>query len=117
MDDFLALGGELETRVFASPREFSDVREKTIVNATGYGARALLGDDSLVPVRGQTAKLVPQPEVTYGLSYIGHNVVMVPRRDGLLVQAQAPGDFGNPDTAPDRTASEAAVSRLAALFA
>jgi glycine/D-amino acid oxidase-like deaminating enzyme len=117
MDEFLALGGELETRDFASAREFTDLREKTIVNATGYGARALLGDDTLTPVRGQTAKLIPQPEVTYGLSYIGHNLVMVPRRDGLLVQAQASGDFGNPDITPDRAASEAAVARLAGLFA
>lgn len=117
MEDFLDAGGEIETREFASLREFSDVREKTIVNATGFGARALLGDDSLTPVRGQTAKLVPQPEVTYGLTYIGHNLVVVPRRDGLLVQAQEEGDFGNPDTTPDRAASEAAVARLAALFA
>jgi glycine/D-amino acid oxidase-like deaminating enzyme len=117
MDDFLDAGGEIETREFASVREFADLREKTIVNATGYGARALLGDDSLTPVRGQTAKLVPQPEVSYGLSYIGHNLVVVPRRDGLLVQAQAAGDFGNPDATPDRAASEAAVARLAALFA
>jgi hypothetical protein len=117
LDDFLAAGGEIETREFASPRQFADLREKTLVNATGYGARALLGDDSLVPVRGQTARLVPQPEVTYGLVYRGHNFNVVPRRDGILVQAQADGDFGNPDATPDRAASEAAVARLAALFA
>jgi len=117
LDDFLAAGGEIETREFASPRQFADLREKTLVNATGYGARALLGDDSLVPVRGQTARLVPQPEVSYGLVYRGHNLNVVPRRDGILVQAQADGDFGNPDATPDRAASEAAVARLAALFA
>jgi hypothetical protein len=32
------------------------------------------------------------------------------------VQAQAPGDFGNPDTTPDRAAAEAMVARLASLF-
>jgi glycine/D-amino acid oxidase-like deaminating enzyme len=117
MDDFLAAGGEIETRAFESPRQFAALREKTLVNATGYGARALLGDDSLVPVRGQTARLVPQPEVTYGLVYRGHNLNVVPRRDGILVQAQADGDFGNADATPDRAASEAAVARLAALFA
>jgi glycine/D-amino acid oxidase-like deaminating enzyme len=117
LDDFLAAGGEIETREFASPRQFADLREKTLVNATGYGARALLGDDSVVPVRGQTARLVPQPEVTYGLVYRGHNLNVVPRRDGILVQAQGDGDFGNADATPDRAASEAAVARLAALFA
>jgi hypothetical protein len=41
---------------------------------------------------------------------------MVPRREGLLVQAQGEGDFGNPDDRPDRALSEAAVHRLAKLF-
>jgi len=67
-------------------------------------------------VRGQTARLVPQPEVNYGLVWRGHNLNAVPRRDGILVQAQAPGDFGNPDATPDRAASDAAVARLAELF-
>ena len=117
MDDFLRAGGEIETREFDSPRQFAGLKEKTIINATGYGARALLGDDSLTPVRGQTAKLVPQPDVTYGISFGSQNFNVVPRRDGILVQAQAPGDFGNADTTPDRAASEAAVAKLAALFA
>lgn len=116
LDDFLRLGGEIETRAFESPRQFADLREKTLINATGYGARALLGDETLVPVRGQTARLIPQAEVHYGLVYRNHNLNVVPRRDGILVQAQADGDFGNADTTVDRAASEAAVARLAALF-
>ncbi|WP_204336633.1 hypothetical protein, partial [Proteus mirabilis] len=71
--------------------------EKTLVNCTGYGARALLGDETIVPVRGQTARLIPQAEVNYGLVYRNHNLNVVPRRDGILVQAQADGDFGNAD--------------------
>ena len=116
IDEFLRNGGEIETREFASPREFADLREKTIVNATGYGARALLDDDSIIPVRGQTARLIPQPEVKYGLFYLQKNLFVVPRGDGIVVQAQAAGDFGNPDARPDRAASEAAVAQLAALF-
>jgi glycine/D-amino acid oxidase-like deaminating enzyme len=116
MEDFFRMGGEMLQREFASPRQFAGLRERTVVNATGYGARALLGDDSVIPVRGQTARLIPQPEVTYGLDYRGHNVTMVPRRDGLLVQAQGPDDFGSEGIAPDREASVAAVRRLAELF-
>lgn len=116
LDDFLQAGGELRAREFESPRQFADLREKVIVNATGYGARALLGDESVVPVRGQTARLVPQPEVDYGLYWRGHNLSVVPRRDGILVQAQGPHDFGNADATPDRAASEAAVAQLAKLF-
>jgi glycine/D-amino acid oxidase-like deaminating enzyme len=116
MDDFLKNGGGIETRTFESPRQFGSLREKVIVNATGYGARQLLGDESIVPVRGQTTRLIPQPEVTYGLYHLQKNVFVAPRRDGILVQSQEPGDFGNPDTTPDRAASAAAVRRLAGLF-
>ncbi|MES2948331.1 MAG: FAD-dependent oxidoreductase [Pseudomonadota bacterium] len=117
VDDFLRAGGEIVQRTFEHPRQFSDLRERTVVNCTGYGARALLGDTSIIPVRGQTARLVPQAEVDYALIYRGHNLVMVPRRDGLLVAAQGAYDFNNNDTDVDRALSHAAVERLAGLFA
>ena len=77
----------------------------------------LFGDQTLVPVKGQTARLVPQPEVDYMLIYRGHNLVVVPRRDGLLVAAQGEHDYGNEDVGIDRALSNAAVERLASLFA
>ncbi|WP_310388146.1 FAD-dependent oxidoreductase [Roseateles sp.] len=116
MDDFLRAGGEIVHEVFEHPRQFGSLRERTIVNCTGYGARALLGDNSIIPVRGQTARLLPQIEVDYALIYRGHNLFMLPRRDGVLVQAQGERDFGNGDTRIDRAHSVAAVERLAALF-
>ena len=116
LEDFLREGGELVQREFRHPREFGSLREYVIVNCTGYGARALLGDTSITPVRGQTARLVPQPEVNYGLYWRGHNLSVVSRRDGILVQAQGEHDFGNHDDVPDRAMSEAAVTRLASLF-
>ncbi|MEA5122683.1 FAD-dependent oxidoreductase [Xanthomonas floridensis] len=116
MEDFLQAGGELYTRSFEDPRQFGQLHEKILVNATGYGARALLGDPSVIPVRGQTARLIPQPEVTYGLVWRGHNLNVVPRRDGLLVQSQGANDFNNADATPDRAASEAAVRELSRLF-
>lgn len=115
-DDFLREGGEIEHREFEHPRQFAGLRERTIVNATGYGARALFGDASIVPVRGQTARLIPQPEVNYNLIYRGHNLVMVSRRDGVLVQAMGERDYGNESVEPDRALSEAAVGRLGQLF-
>jgi glycine/D-amino acid oxidase-like deaminating enzyme len=41
--DFLAAGGEIETREFESPGDLSKLREKTLINATGYGARGRAG--------------------------------------------------------------------------
>jgi glycine/D-amino acid oxidase-like deaminating enzyme len=116
MEDFFREGGRIVQRGFESPRQLAGLPERTIVNCTGYGARALFGDDSLVPVRGQTARLIPQPEVDYGIAWRGHNVVAVPRRDGIIVQAQGENDYGNEDARPDRASSEAAVARLAELF-
>jgi glycine/D-amino acid oxidase-like deaminating enzyme len=103
-------------REFSQPREFSRLPERVVVNCTGDGARALLGDSSLTPVRGQTARLIPQPEVDYALIYRGRNVVALPRRDGLLIATMGEHDFGNDDLRPDRAQSEDAVRRLATLF-
>ena len=117
LEDFFREGGEIEQREFTHPRQLAGLRERTIIHATGYGARALFGDETLVPVRGQTARLVPQPEVDYGLQWRGHNLFVVPRRDGILVQAQGEHDWNNEDVQVDRALSEAAVHRLAAAFA
>lgn len=116
LEDFFREGGEIVPREFAHARQIAGLPEHTIVNCTGYGARALFGDADLVPVKGQTARLPPQPEVDYALIYRGRNLVMLPRRDGLLVAAQGEGDFGNADRTPDRAQSQAAVERLATLY-
>ena len=116
VDDFLRAGGEIVQRTFEHPSQFANLHERALVNCTGYGARALLGDASIIPVRGQTARLVPQPEVDYAITYRGRNLVMVPRRDGLLLAAQGAHDFGNDDSHIDRAQSIAAAERLAALF-
>ncbi|MBB6245043.1 FAD-dependent oxidoreductase [Rhodanobacter sp. A1T4] len=114
MTDFLTAGGKIEVREFDHPHELLKLPERTLINATGYGARALFNDNSIIPVRGQTARLIPQPEVTYGIS--SEHISMVPRSDGLLVQAFGDtGNFNNSDVTPNRAVSEAAVLQLASL--
>lgn len=117
MTQFLAHGGVIETFELQDARDFSALSERTVINCTGYGARALLGDDSIIPVRGQTAKLIPQPELDYGFFYGGRRVSVYPRRDGLLVQAQAEGDFNNDSETVDPQESISAVQRLAEIVA
>jgi glycine/D-amino acid oxidase-like deaminating enzyme len=116
LNDFLVAGGKIDVREFHQPNDLLQLPEQTLINATGYGARALFGDNSIIPVRGQTARLIPQPEVKYGVST--DKVSMVPRSDGLLIQAFGDtGNFNNPDTTPNRAVSEAAVKELASIIA
>lgn len=117
MSDFAERGGKIRIDEFHTPADFARVREKVLVNATGYGARALLGDQSLVPVRGQLARMIPQPDIHYGLIYRG--VAFVPRRDGLVFQVIGDSDyygFDDASTVPDRAEAELAVQRIAGLF-
>jgi glycine/D-amino acid oxidase-like deaminating enzyme len=116
--DFLAAGGSIEQREFHTPHDFTRLPEKTIINCPGYGARALFGDESIVPVRGQLTRLIPQPEVAYGLNY--KDIFVVPRRDGIVLQNLAGGlaqGYGNTGTEPDWDEARRSVSAIAELNA
>jgi D-amino-acid oxidase len=116
--DFLVEGGKIERVEFHSPSELHQVAPKVLINATGYGARALWKDESIVPVRGQIAWLIPQPDVNYGVSY--KNVDILARRDGIVVQDQGKGEmegYNDANENPDRPAAEAAVQVAAELYA
>jgi glycine/D-amino acid oxidase-like deaminating enzyme len=117
MSDFRQNGGKVEIAEFHTPDELARIPQKTLINATGYGARALFGDQSLTPVRGQLARGIPQPEINYGLYYKG--VSFVPRRDGPVFQVVGDDYFGyGDDTAvPDRSEADRAVNTIAGLFA
>ena len=117
MADFLAEGGRIEQRTFHGPGDLAALHEPVVVNCTGYGARALFGDDSLAPVRGQMAWLPPQPEVRYSLYFDG--VGLISRPDGVGVQALRGGDmlgYGDAKENIDRAEAEAAIARAAVLF-
>ena len=117
MSDFRENGGKIEIAEFRTPDEFARIPQKTLINATGYGARALFGDQSLTPVRGQLARAIPQPGINYGLFYGG--VSFVPRRDGLVFQVVGNDDYYgfDDDTAvPDRSEADRAVKTIAGLF-
>jgi D-amino-acid oxidase len=117
MTDFFVEGGKIERVEFHSPSELSQVSQKVMINATGYGARALWKDESIVPVRGQIAWLIPQPEVNYGVFY--KNVNILARRDGIVVQDGGVGEmdgYNDANEQPDRRAAESAVQVAAELF-
>jgi glycine/D-amino acid oxidase-like deaminating enzyme len=117
MTDFLIEGGKIEKVEFHTPSELNQIAQKVVINATGYGAKALWNDESIVPVRGQIAWLIPQPEVNYGVLY--KNVNMLSRRDGIVVQDGGPSDmlgYNDANENPDRPQAEAAVLVVAELY-
>jgi glycine/D-amino acid oxidase-like deaminating enzyme len=117
LNEYFTEGGRIQMTEFHSPSELAALSQRTIVNSTGYGARALWKDESIVPVRGQIAWLIPQPDVHYGLQYKG--VYILGRRDGIVVQDGGIGEmegYNDANELPDRKQAEAAVAVAAELF-
>ena len=88
-----------------------------IINCTGYGARALWKDESLVPIRGQIVWLTPQEGVHYGFYHNGMGVLA--RRDGIVVQDFGPDEaFGWNDAneTVDPIAAQATLEKLKAVY-
>jgi D-amino-acid oxidase len=118
LGQFRSAGGRTAQREFGSLGELAQLPEKVVINCTGYGARALVGDETVVPVRGQIAWLIPQPEFDYGLYY--RAIAVNPRSDGIGVQALSGGDmrgYGDDSLVPDRAEAEQAITALAELYA
>ena len=81
--DFLRGGGSIKMKRFADLADVATLSEALIFNCTGIGARQLVGDEGLVPVRGQLAVLAPQPDIQY--AFAGTAGYMFPRKDGVLL--------------------------------
>lgn len=114
--DFLAAGGRFETMEFHSPSDLSRLKEKVVINCTGYGARALWKDESITPVRGQIVWLVPQPDVHYG--FYARGLLVLARRDGIVVQATGGemSGWNDDNESPDPEAAKAALETLKGVF-
>jgi len=118
MADFQAAGGTVVMREFHAPSELTALPQKTVINCTGYGARALWRDETVVPVRGQIGWLIPQPEAMYGLFY--RDVSVLSRSDGIVVQAIEGGDlkgYGDDREVVNRQESLDALAVIAGLYA
>lgn len=90
VDDVRKARGRIVIRRFESQRSLSVLPESVIVNCTGLGAKALVGDGELTPLKGQLTLLMPQKEVDYSTfgaasQTAGGFVHMLPRRDGVAL--------------------------------
>lgn len=99
--DFYNAGGRLVVRNFSSREEVMRLAEPVIFNCSGLGARALFGDEKLIPVRGQLQVLLPQPEIDYGYLGPGH---MFPRPDGIFLGGTFDRDDWSLSVNPEQSA-------------
>jgi len=112
--DYDARGGKVVIRAFSDMAEVLNLRMSLVMNCTGLGAKTLVGDDQLVPVRGQLSILAPQPKVDYiALQPPGH--YMFPRSDGIVLGGTFESGATNLD--PDQATVRRIVADHAAFFA
>ncbi|ODU85145.1 MAG: D-amino-acid oxidase [Novosphingobium sp. SCN 63-17] len=91
LTEFYQRGGLMVMRDFNDPSQYGQLKEKVVINATGYAARDLWRDKTVFPVRGQTGWLVPQHDASYSLRY--KNASLMAKNDGIVVMNN-PIDLG-----------------------
>lgn len=109
---FTEAGGVVETRTVS---DLAEVDAPVVVNCTGLGARNLVPDPSVRPVRGQLV-VVANPGIRTWVVSTGADGEMAyffPHPDRLLLGGTAEGDVWS--TEPDPAVAEAIVRRCAAL--
>jgi glycine/D-amino acid oxidase-like deaminating enzyme len=113
LDELRGAGARIAQRELRSLDEIAALPEPVVVNCTGLGARALVGDVTLVPLKGQLAVLPPQPALDYNV--LAGDLYAFPRTDGLLLG----GSFqrGVEDLSPDPDEAARILDGNARLFA
>jgi D-amino-acid oxidase len=113
LDRFVGSGGRVEHRFVSSLEEAGEGH--MVVNCAGLGARELVGDPSMEPIRGQIvrvrnpglARFVLDEDHPEGVTYV------IPRsRDAVLGGTAEEGEW---DTEPDPETAAAILRRCAAL--
>jgi glycine/D-amino acid oxidase-like deaminating enzyme len=83
MRDYREAGGHIVVREFHDLADLLSLDEPLVFNCTGLGARALFGDEELIPVKGQLVVLKPEDDINYLM--INNGIYMFPRADGVLL--------------------------------
>ena len=113
MDRFVGSGGRVEHRAVSSLEEAGEGR--VVVNCAGLGARELVGDPSMKPIRGQIVRVrnpglerfVLDGENPEGVTYV------IPRSGDCILGGTA--EEGEWDTEPDPPTAAAILRRCVAL--
>jgi D-amino-acid oxidase len=113
LDRFIGSGGNVEHRAVSSPEEAGDGR--VIVNCAGLGARELVGDTSMEPIRGQIVR-VRNPGLERFLLDEGNPegiTYVIPRSEDCILGGTA--EEGEWDTEPDPKVAADILRRCTAL--
>ena len=113
LDRFVALGGDVEHRAVSSLDEVGDA--EVVVNCSGLGARELVGDPSMEPIRGQIVRVrnpglerfLLDEENPEGVTYV------IPRTEDCVLGGTA--QEGDWNTDPDPETAAAILRRCAKL--
>lgn len=115
LDDVRAAGGVVVRRRFAERAELQRLPERLVFNCTGLGARELVGDTELQPVRGQLVLLKPQDELRYAVSAAGPEpTYLFPRADAVILGGT--NGWGDWNLEPDPEITRHILARHRALF-
>ncbi len=117
--DARADGARIVMRRFDRQADLSSVPEGVVVNCTGLGARTLVGDEELTPVKGQLTVLRPQSDVDYSTfgaatQTAGGFLHMQPRSDGIALGGTS--EEGDWSLEPDEAARQRIVDAHIDLF-
>jgi D-amino-acid oxidase len=114
LDRFAAAGGSVERRVVSSLEEVAE-EGRVVVNCSGLGARKLVGDMSMMPIRGQIMR-VRNPGLERFLLDEGNPegvTYIVPRTEDCVLGGTA--EEGEWDTKPDPEIAAGIMRRCVAL--
>ena len=110
--DVRIAGGRVVVRELKSKQDIAALSEPVVINCTGLGSRELIGDEQLIPIKGQLTVLLPQPEVDY--TVLEDHYYMFPRRDGILLGGTFERDQW--DMSPDREAEKRVIEAHQRIF-
>ncbi|MEO1082224.1 MAG: FAD-dependent oxidoreductase [Pseudomonadota bacterium] len=114
-NDFLVAGGKMVARDFKTVVQVLALRERTIFNCTGLGAKALFNDDEMQPAKGQLVFIPPDPAVDYLTVGGGSDVTyMFSRRGEILLGGSF--EIGNWSREPDAEVTQRILRDNMALF-
>jgi D-amino-acid oxidase len=111
--DVQIAGGRVVVRELKTRRDIAALSEPVVINCTGLGSRELMGDEQLIPIKGQLTVLLPQPEIDY--TVLEDHYYMFPRRDGILLGGTFERDQW--DLSPDRDAEKLVIEAHQRIFA